>query len=102
MPSHTDLANQAEGGRRHAYERELLDRYGLLIGGADLVHVAGFRNAAGLRQALHRNKIGFPVFHVPGRRGRFAWAVDVAAWLYDLSRTQDQESLPPKLRCDMT
>lgn len=103
MPSHTAPADEVsnQGERSHEFERELLDRYGPLIGGADLVHVAGFPNAAALRQALHRNKIGFPVFHVPGRRGRFAWAADVARWLSDLSRRQEVSPAEPVGRCDM-
>ena len=60
-----------------------------MIGGADLVHVAGFPNAAALRQAIHRNKVGFLVFQVSGRRGRFAWTADVAQWLSKLPRTDN-------------
>lgn len=63
------------------YEQVLLDRYGPLIGGADLLQVAGFPNSEALRLAVRRDVVGFKVFAVPGRRGRFALATDVARWL---------------------
>lgn len=89
MPSHASQVRKQPGheGRDHPYVNQLMERYGPMIGGADLVHVAGFQNAAALRQAIHRDKVGFPVFQVPGRRGRFAWTADVAQWLSKLPRT---------------
>jgi hypothetical protein len=70
-----------------------MSRYGPMIGGADLAHVAGFPNAAAMRQAMRRNKVGFPVFQVPGRRGRFAWTADVAQWLWELSQHQERAAV---------
>ena len=94
MPCHAFSTSEQPGRDGHPYERQLLERFGPMIGGADLIHVAGFPNAAALRQAVHRNKVGFPVFQVPGRRGRFAWTVDVAQWLSKLPRTGNPSVTP--------
>lgn len=63
------------------HEQVLLGRYGPLIRGADLLQVAGYPNAEALRLAVRRQVVGFPVFSIPGRRGRFARTSDVARWL---------------------
>ena len=70
------------------YEQILIDRYGPLIGGADLLQVACYPNAEALRLAVRRNAVGFPVFVVSGRRGRFARATDVARWLAQIDIEQ--------------
>ena len=103
MACHTTPADEVpnQDERSREFERDLLDRYGPLIGGADLVNIACFPNAADLRQALHRNTIGFPIFHVPGRRGRFAWAADVARWLSELHRCQEVSAADAVGRSDM-
>lgn len=68
------------------YEHLLMDRYGPLIGGAALLKVAGYPNAEALRLAVRRNAVGFPVFAISGRRGRFARASDVARWLANIDQ----------------
>lgn len=59
----------------------LSSRYGEMIGGDKLRLVLGFSTLAALCQAISRGTLGLPVFHVAGRRGRFALTVDVADWL---------------------
>lgn len=76
-----DAGRAASSALISHYEHLLMDRYGPLIGGAALLKVAGYPNAEALRLAVRRNAVGFPVFVVPGRRGRFARACDVARWL---------------------
>ncbi len=62
-------------------EFRLFEQYGPLIGGADLARVAGFRTVEGLKSAARDGRVGFKVFSIPGRQGRFASTADVAAWL---------------------
>lgn len=59
----------------------LFERYGPLISGRDLARVSGFRSTDALRMAAGRGSLGFEVFSIPGRRGRFARTEDVASWL---------------------
>lgn len=90
MTGHTPPADgiASPGDRPRELERELTERFGPLIGGVHLITVAGFPTGAAFRQALHRDRVGFPVFQIPGRRGRFAWTADVARWLAQLSQAQ--------------
>jgi len=62
-------------------ELRLFEQYGPLIGGADLARVAGFRTIEAFKSAARRGRIGFKVFSIAGRQGRFARTADVAAWL---------------------
>lgn len=62
-------------------EIRLFAQYGPLIGGADLARVAGFRTLEAFKSATRRGRVGFKVFSIPGRQGRFASTADVAAWL---------------------
>ncbi|WP_255322968.1 hypothetical protein [Lysobacter sp. K5869] len=78
---HASTEGPALGELVFHYEQLLLGRYGPLIRGADLVRVAGYPNSEALRLAVRRQVVGFPVFKIAGRRGRFAHAGDVARWL---------------------
>lgn len=60
---------------------KLLDVYGPLISGRDLARLAGFRTTDALRVADQRGRLGFQVFRIEGRRGRFARVEEVADWL---------------------
>lgn len=76
MPIPTDfLALSAE------LERQLTTRYGVMLGSKDLWRELGFRSPNAFRQALARGTLDVPVFAVQNRRGRFALAKDVAAWV---------------------
>lgn len=66
--------------------RELLALYGPLIGGEDLMRAAGFRTANAFKLAIRRGRVGFDVFQITGRRGKFARTSDVAEWLDSISR----------------
>lgn len=69
------------GDRGRNDEDLLYQRYGPMIGGAELAHVMGFRNTAALRQARRRGKIDVRTFRIAGRRGLFALTLDVSDWL---------------------
>ena len=60
---------------------KFLEAYGPLVSGGDLAKLAGFRNTDALRVAVQRGRLGFEVFRIEGRRGRFARVEDVAAWI---------------------
>lgn len=63
----------------------LLELYGPLIGGKDLVKILGFRTHAAFRQAIRMNKLtGINTFEIEGRRGRFVLTEDVENWLNQL------------------
>lgn len=64
-----------------AFYDALVSKYGQLIASRDLVVELGFSSAAALRQSVHRNKLGFAVFAINNRRGKFAFTKDVATWL---------------------
>ncbi len=64
-----------------AFYDALVSKYGQLIASRDLVVELGFSSTAALRQSVHRNKLGFAVFTINNRRGKFAFAKDVASWL---------------------
>lgn len=56
-------------------------QYGLVIPARDLVRPLGYRTSAAFRQAARRQTLGLNTFFIHGRRGRYARAADVAAWL---------------------
>ena len=59
----------------------LLSRHGPLLRTEDVLRYTGHATTNALRMAVKRGTVGFEVFAIPGRRGRFARAQDVAAWL---------------------
>lgn len=67
---------------------ELSTKHGPLMGSAGLRMALGFSTQESFRQAIVRDKVGVPVFSIPGRRGKFAHTSDVAAWLAQLGTTQ--------------
>lgn len=71
-----------------AFLSDLLDRYGPLMGGADLVNALGYSNSKALRQARLQNRLGVRVFSVPHRKGAYANTRDVAAWLLEIGREE--------------
>lgn len=62
-------------------EDKLLQRYGPVLGGADLSKALGYPSMRAFQQAVSRGVVGVPVFPMEKRRGRFALAGDVAQWL---------------------
>lgn len=59
----------------------LLSRHGPLLRTEDVLRYTGHATTNALRMAVARGTVGFEVIAIPGRRGRFARAQDVAAWL---------------------
>lgn len=63
-------------------EASLTRTLGALIGGEALSKTLGYRSQSAFRRALARGRVPVHVFMIEGRRGRFALARDLAAWLH--------------------
>jgi len=59
----------------------LAKTYGSLIQATDLAKVLGFSSAASLTEAHSAGRLPIPLFKMAGRRGWFAYAGDVGAFL---------------------
>jgi uncharacterized membrane protein len=62
-------------------EKDLLDRYGLLLTGDALIRELGYVSKAAFRQSLVRKTVPVPIFEIDNRRGKYALAKDVARYL---------------------
>lgn len=56
-------------------------RYGGLVQAKDLSRLLGFSSPAGLRRAHATGRLPIMLFRLPGRRGWFAHAAEVSAYL---------------------
>lgn len=63
-------------------EASLTRTLGALIGGETLSKTLGYPSQPAFRRALARGRVPVHVFMIEGRRGRFALAKDLAAWLH--------------------
>lgn len=79
-------------------ERTVIQKHGFLLTGEDLRRALGYGSLESLRQAIMRGTIPVRVFEVPGRRGKFATARDVARWLARLD--SDDETVAEKNNSD--
>jgi hypothetical protein len=76
-----ETLGSAEIGLSEADVRSyLLERYGLVIGGKDLLRILAFPTAAAFQKAVNRGTIGVETFFIRGRKGRFAHTEAVARW----------------------
>jgi hypothetical protein len=73
-----------------AIESALIDRYGWIVGGDELVRLLGYPSQGAFRQALSRGLVPVPVFQIAHRQGKFAWVPDVAQWLRGVRATADR------------
>jgi hypothetical protein len=62
-------------------ERDLLERYGLLVTGEALIKELGYISKTAFRQSLVRKTVPIPVFELDNRRGKYALSKDIAAYL---------------------
>ena len=77
---------------------ELSRQYGSVLGSADLVKVLGYPSAGAFRMAMVRGTVPVPLFTIPHRRGHFALALEVAAWMcaQRFERSSPNQPLPEK------
>lgn len=60
---------------------ELIECFGPLMGGRDLMAALGYRTPSAFSRACKAGLLGVRVFVLPGRKGKFAMTTDVASWL---------------------
>lgn len=77
-------------------------QYGEVLASADLVKVLGYRSSGAFRQAMVRGTVPVPLFTIPHRRGHFALALDVAAWMCQQRFNQTQPPIPDANTNDST
>jgi len=70
--------------------RDLLYRYGPLLGQDELWRALGYMSLDGLRQAQARGTVPVHVFSLERRRGKFALSRNVAHWLASQFLAPDQ------------
>lgn len=74
-------------------ERALTTKYGLILSSSILVQILGYSSPEAFRQSLARKTVPVLVFKIPNRRGHFALAKDVAAWLAQCRETAKLDSM---------
>lgn len=65
----------------HGRERQLTAEFGELLSTADLARLLRYRTVAAVRKARLRGALQIPMQRLPGRRGWYATARSVAAYL---------------------
>lgn len=68
---------------RDELDKRMLEKYGPILSGSDLVSCLGYASQDALNKAVSRKTAPGFVFSLPNRRGRFALTADVAAWLVE-------------------
>lgn len=63
----------------------LLDQFGPLIGGKDLMKALGYRTQASFYKAIRESRVNVAIFDIDGRKGKFAMTIEVGKWLDGLS-----------------
>lgn len=64
------------------FEQNLVRSLGATVGGRSLSMALGYPSQDAFRKAIQRGRVPVTTFEIDGRRGRFAAAADVAAWLW--------------------
>lgn len=72
--------------QKAALTKDLHERYGAMIGGAELRTVLKFRTASAFYKALKQGKLGVHVFRLEGRQGFFCMTADVVEWMLAVSQ----------------
>lgn len=65
-----------------------------LMGGRELYRALGFRTPAAFFAAERDQRLPVKVFKLPGRRGRFAFTVDVQQWIASLPSPGSPSAAP--------
>lgn len=75
------LASASATRREALYQALVQAGGGPVLGGEPLRRALGFRTDIAFTRACERAHVGVHTFRLPFRRGRFAFAEDVADWL---------------------
>lgn len=79
----------------------LLEKYGVIVGGNELIRLLGYSSTDAFRQAYSRHRLPVNVFNITHRKGKFAYTFDVANWLESL-RVPPTDGEKPNLRENKT
>ena len=63
----------------------LLEQNGPLMTGKSLYQALGYKSWAGFAKAVRIRIVEIDIFHLPGRKGRYAKTSDVANWINKLN-----------------
>ena len=66
---------------------------GATVGGGQLTRALGYPSQDAFRKAHQRGRLPVDTFELEGRRGRFATATDIAAWLWEQKYMSRDDSL---------
>mgnify|MGYP000226590103 CR=1 FL=1 len=88
MPIESDSTDKQQ--LTNKLERELTERYGLIVGGKDLRDILGYKTASAFSLACKQGDISLPIFNIEKRRGKFALAVDIAQWIVNQKYTSEK------------
>jgi hypothetical protein len=72
--------------------RSLIQQYGPLVSGKDLMRNLGFRSHSSFARARKKGLLGVAVFELEGRRGPFARTQDIADWMASLPGSAGEQS----------
>ena len=64
----------------------LLNKYGPLLGGDELITILGYRTKSAFYRAARTRTLGIEVFNIEGRKGKFALTENVTNWLNTLNK----------------
>jgi len=76
---------------RKTLEDDILRVYGPILTDGELQRALGYRSMDAMRQSIKREAFPVPLYEIKGRRGRFAYAKDIANFLANI-RKKDYES----------
>lgn len=76
------------------FECRLIRALGAAVGASDLSKALGYPTQEAFRKAHQRGKLPVPTFALPGRRGRYAAATDIAQWLWQQRSTATTDRAP--------
>lgn len=68
----------------HNLLKDLMDRYGSMVGGKDLYLALGFKSYGAFRLANERGEIPINIFKIPKRRDWYALTSDLVQWQMSL------------------
>lgn len=77
-----DSRRLAESESYENFEARLIRALGATVGGKALTQALGYPSQEAFRKARKRGRLPVMTFEMEGRRGRFASATDIAAWLW--------------------
>lgn len=74
--------------RKKLLGKELAEKYGEVIGNADLRFVLGYKSFSSFNRAVRKNQVGINIFEIENRRGKFALTKDIEEWLEVLKESK--------------